>query len=259
MFLFDIYNKNVMVKVKCQDIECNNEFHTYPYLIKQGFGKFCSKKCRFKNKRKSKEHIKQGNNRRAKEWRLRNEDYGKSKKIKEYKKSWYEKNKNRILEERKKKYDSNPGKVKEYRRNNKEKISAYNKIYSKTDIAKASSRNSQHRRRVVEKNTDIDSAWIKNQKKLAILCPLCDHKMENDGRKMKGKTIDHLITINGGGLHKKNNILYICRECNLSRPKNNSDIKYIYELISNKDIYLTGKEKEALINALKYFLKANSI
>lgn len=255
MFLFDIYNKNIMIKVKCQGDLCENEFETYPYLIKQGFGKFCSKECRSKNKRKSKDHIKKGNNRRAKEWRSRNKDYGKSKTIKDYKKFWYENNKKRILEERKLRYDSNPKKAKEYKKNNKEKILTYNRIYSKTDIAKASYRNSQHKRRVVEKNTDVDSCWIKEQKKLAIFCPLCDYKMEEDGRKMKGKTMDHVITINKGGLHKKNNILYVCRECNLTRPKNNSDIKYIYELILSKNIYLKGEEKEKLTSALLGFLE----
>lgn len=259
MFLFDIYNKSIMINVKCQGEGCDNEFNTYPYLLKQGFGKFCSKECRFKDKRKSKEHIREGNNRRAKKWRLKNKNYGKSKKIKDYKKTWYEKNKERILEKRKVDYDLNPEKFKDYRKQNKEKIKVYNKIYCKTDVARASTRNSQHKRRLVEKDTDIDTSWLKEQKQKAIYCPLCDCKMEHDGRKMKGKTLDHLIVINKGGPHKKNNVLYMCRECNLSRPKNNSDIKKIYEIILYKDIYLTCEEKKPLLECLGVFIENSNL
>ncbi|MBK7447847.1 MAG: HNH endonuclease, partial [Ignavibacteria bacterium] len=67
------------------------------------------------------------------------------------------------------------------------------------------------------KFTDIDSKWLKKLYEDTNICEVCN-------RKMKDKSIDHILPLNVGGLHIKSNVRIICLKCNLQRPKNGSDI-----------------------------------
>lgn len=244
-----------MIKVKCQRKGCDNEFETWPYLLKAGCGKYCSKECRYESMKKSEDHKRNGNNRRAKKWRKNHPGYSSKKNVKTYKSEWYNKNKESILKKRKDKYKNEKEKFKEYKLKNKEKISLYNKEYMKTETARASVRNCQHKRRMIEVFSDITSEWLKEQKNIAKFCPICNNLMDKDGRKMSGKTLDHIINISKEGEHKKNNVWYICRKCNLSRPKDNSDVKRILSIILEKETYLKEFEKGEIVEHLKNYIE----
>jgi len=55
-------------------------------------------------------------------------------------------------------------------------------------------------------------------------CPLCDVPLDQDGSTVNGKQVDHIVPLGVGGLHVESNLRVICRTCNLSRPKDGSDL-----------------------------------
>ena len=50
-------------------------------------------------------------------------------------------------------------------------------------------------------------------------------KLYEKNAKKRERAIDHILPINVGGMHRKNNIRIICKKCNLKRPKDGKDIK----------------------------------
>lgn len=111
----------------------------------------------------------------------------------------------------------------EYQRN-KEKIKKRVKEWRKTPKGKLGHQKSNHIRRAKCKDTDITSDWLLALKENTNVCPLCGTKMDDDGRKINGKTLDHIISLISGGKHIKINVRYICRKCNVNRPQDNSDL-----------------------------------
>ena len=95
------------------------------------------------------------------------------------------------------------------------KIKKYSNEYSKTH--RHIILNNIHKRRLRIKFTDIDSKWLKKLYEDTNTCEVCN-------RKMKDKSIDHILPLNVGGLHIKSNVRIICLKCNQQRPKNGSDI-----------------------------------
>ncbi len=125
------------------------------------------------------------------------------------------KNKNKIKEYCKNNKDKKSKYDKEYRKINKDKIKKYSNEYSKTH--RHIILNNIHKRRLRIKFTDIDSKWLKKLYEDTNTCEVCN-------RKMKDKSIDHILPLNVGGLHIKSNVRIICLKCNQQRPKNGSDI-----------------------------------
>jgi 5-methylcytosine-specific restriction endonuclease McrA len=145
--------------------------------------------------------------------------------IKAYKQRWYSENKEHVLAARKERHrihrETENANKRAYREANKEKLHEF----CKSPAAKASVTHHRHLRRLRGSDTDITSGWLVELKAKAGNCPVCDVTMASDGRKMDGKTLDHIIPINVGGKHSMRNVRYICRNCNLSRPKDGSDIQ----------------------------------
>lgn len=98
------------------------------------------------------------------------------------------------------------------------------KKYRQSDIGKAVKNNYKHRRRAKEKITDITNIWLGDLKKNSDFCLLCNCKMNVIKYHPQSKHLDHIIPLNIGGTHTMDNVRYICRKCNLSRPKDGSDI-----------------------------------
>ena len=113
--------------------------------------------------------------------------------------------------------------MKVYYQENKEKISISKKIYRQNNIEKTliRNRNRKNKIRTLSKNSDITNDYLRRLLKGSIKCPLC----EKEYKDKSDKHIDHIIPIGVGGKHRKSNIRIICAKCNLSRPKDGSDIK----------------------------------
>jgi hypothetical protein len=88
------------------------------------------------------------------------------------------------------------------------------------------SRHRNHVRRDLAERGDLTAPAVKAILDSRTFCPLCGHKMRDDvprGHPRK-KQLDHIIPINVGGTHTLGNVRAICAACNLSRPKDGSDV-----------------------------------
>jgi hypothetical protein len=90
---------------------------------------------------------------------------------------------------------------------------------------KLASDNKRFRRRLAMKSTDITSIWLKQLWESATHCVLCGKQMEDNGSYPNGKNLDHMLPLCVGGTHEMSNVRYICAKCNITRPKNGSDLK----------------------------------
>jgi len=165
-------------------------------------------------------------------------------KLKKYRKEYYQKNKQLIsrkaslkyIKEKKQRkvlahkyYLKNKSKIlahqKKYQRKNKAKIKEQSKRYRKTEKGRAVELNNEHRRNSQCKITNITATWLKNLKISSKFCPLCNRKMVNKGNRSNKKHLDHIKPLCCGGQHVKKNVRFVCMKCNLTRPKNGSDIE----------------------------------
>lgn len=102
------------------------------------------------------------------------------------------------------------------------------KCYYTSPEGSARQRDKNGRRRARKKQNGVGRVgqqWINELKTKTTHCPLCNKKMENHGRYPDGKHLDHIIPITAGGPHCKENLRYICAECNDNRPYDGSDLK----------------------------------
>lgn len=111
-----------------------------------------------------------------------------------------------------------------YRKENKLKRKETSSKYKKSEKGKISNRIFNHKRRSQIKNSDITSNWLLSFTKLATHCSLCQSELNDIQYNPQSKHLDHIIPLNQGGKHMMNNVRYICQTCNLSRPKNGSDL-----------------------------------
>ena len=143
------------------------------------------------------------------EYRKRNPELTKTKK-----KEDYLKHRERILAQTKRNYQ-------EHRL---ERI-AQKKLYRARTPEKTRARN--HNRKVkiraMSKESDITNKYLEELLQHANQCPLC----KNDYANRQQKHIDHITPLHIGGKHTKLNVRVICRNCNLSRPKDGRDLRVI--------------------------------
>jgi 5-methylcytosine-specific restriction endonuclease McrA len=92
-------------------------------------------------------------------------------------------------------------------------------IYKKTEEKEL-----RRYRRAKIKSTNIDNNLLLVMKEETIYCPICRVKMNDINHHPKQYNLDHIIPLNCDGTHSIDNVRYICRNCNLSRPKNGSDL-----------------------------------
>jgi hypothetical protein len=122
------------------------------------------------------------------------------------------------IKERRKVYQKEHDKIPEV----KEAQKKYKSEYRKNHLFMW--HNCQYKRRAITKTTDITSQWLKVLWDETTHCVECGKQMENHSKYPDGRHLDHVIPLCLGGLHLTNNVRYICAKCNLSRPKNGSDI-----------------------------------
>lgn len=170
----------------------------------------------------------------------------------EYFKKYREKNKDKIKgqlkEYREKNRDKRKGYFKEYHKNNKvrekeyrikyreqhrDKLREYEKTYWKKNEGRKKERHKEYyeknkewffdaayKRRAKTKQTDITTKYRVDLKTNTTHCEICGKKFKTDDK----KHLDHIIPLNIGGTHTRNNVRYVHAKCNLQRPKNGSDI-----------------------------------
>jgi hypothetical protein len=109
-----------------------------------------------------------------------------------------------------------------WKRNNPEKCREHFRRWKvanpEKDIINKSNLNSK--RRSITAATDITNEWLLQLKENTKTCSLCGKDMiECKIYHPRKKSLDHIILLSWGGTHTKDNVRYICIECNLRRPK----------------------------------------
>lgn len=79
-------------------------------------------------------------------------------------------------------------------------------------------------RQAAERFTDITTSFESRLRKRARKCPLCSVWMTGAPDLPNSKHLDHIVPVHVGGTHTIGNVRIICRTCNLSRPKDGSDL-----------------------------------
>jgi hypothetical protein len=134
-------------------------------------------------------------------------------------KRWTINNPEKTKERHKKYYKKNKEKIREYSLKNKEKISLAKSIYRRTEKGKAVHKNAKFKRKSKMIETDITSDFLLQLKEETKLCSICGKKMNDLNKHPQQYNLDHITPIGIGGTHTKNNVRYICRKCNLERPR----------------------------------------
>jgi len=148
-----------------------------------------------------------------------------------YYKKYYTKNKERIKKETKNYKEKNIERYKElisnWRKENFERNANLKREWVKKNKEKLSfsNINTQNKRRVKQKYTDINEEFLVELKKNTKVCFLCNTILNNIKNHPSQYNLDHIVPLNMGGEHIKNNVRYICANCNKRRPRDGSDIK----------------------------------
>lgn len=79
-------------------------------------------------------------------------------------------------------------------------------------------RNHSHKRRAACKETDITNKFLKELKDATGgFCPICGCEMTEENNQPNQYNLDHIIPISKDGKHMKNNVRFICRNCNATK------------------------------------------
>lgn len=148
---------------------------------------------------------------------------------KEYDRGYYINNTEKIKERNRKYYIENKERINKinelWRANNPDEYKLSYTNWRKTTKGIISRRSSNSRRRSRMQFTDITTKWLNNLFDKTIECELCGCIMDNNGETYpNGKQLDHIIPLGVEGLHVKRNVRFICYKCNISRPKDGSDL-----------------------------------
>jgi len=210
---------------KCKIKKSTNDFYKHSQK-KDGLNSSCRQCEKLHNKSRS-EQIKQYNEQYKKQYYEKNKENIKNKSI-----EYYKNNKDKISESSKKRYIENKDKISEKQKNiyilNREKILAksaeyyknnrtnklnyqkeYGKKYDKTEMGKAVRRNINSKRRSIIKSSDIDSSEIHKLIFESKVCYWCNTSLKN-----KEVHVDHYIPLARGGEHTISNLVVSCRLCN---------------------------------------------
>jgi len=98
-----------------------------------------------------------------------------------------------------------------YRESHKEEIAARAHAYYETPRGRAVAFAACHRRRLLPGGQDITAAMIQEVLDASNgVCPYC-------GKSFKNGHIDHIIPVSKGGTNARDNLVYCCQRCNLSK------------------------------------------
>ena len=166
----------------------------------------CVKELAHKNYLRNQEKNIQYQKRRRKE---------KQKEIITYKKGQYLASREEILK-----------RVKAYYKRNRERTLAQGKKYRSNPDVKNRIREKNRTRRMLlkafEKETDVSIDYLlklKNEKKTCALCGIILTDSAGDAQ----RHLDHIVPLCVRGNHRRSNLRFLCRKCNLSRPKDGRD------------------------------------
>ncbi len=123
--------------------------------------------------------------------------------------------------------------AKESYQRRKDKIGKYGKKYrseNKEDI-RLRNKNRIHKLRTLEQSSDITHKWLKDLFIKSKNCVLCNYVFNGIDR---DKHLDHIMPVGIGGKHNKDNVRFLCKNCNLSRPKDGRDLTKTLNLMENQ-------------------------
>jgi len=139
-----------------------------------------------------------------------------------------------ILASRRKCYQKNKDKIKEsarlyFLKNKESRLNAHKKWLATPNGKQrkyTSNRLRLMRKKAASMYTDITVNYILDLKKKIKNCSTCNVILGSKAGDTQ-RNLDHIIPLGVGGLHVKNNVRYLCRKCNLARPKDGTDLKNI--------------------------------
>lgn len=145
---------------------------------------------------------------------------------------WYRKeNGDRIREQQRGKRVGNPKVLKQkrdsYRRNRDHHIQTVTDWRSRNnDKVREYRRNTNHRRRSQTKETDITAKWLQDLLEATDQCAVCGDTFAKSASRDHPlcPNLDHIKPLNTGGTHTRDNVRFICRTCNQTRPHDGSDV-----------------------------------
>jgi 5-methylcytosine-specific restriction endonuclease McrA len=80
------------------------------------------------------------------------------------------------------------------------------------------------KRRTAQRFTDITAEYERELRRRTRRCSICRIWMTGKPGQASSKQLDHIIPIVLGGTHTVGNVRIICRTCNLTRPKDGTDL-----------------------------------
>ncbi|MEK6881159.1 MAG: HNH endonuclease [Nanoarchaeota archaeon] len=113
---------------------------------------------------------------------------------------------------------------KQYGQSHKQTLTAQKRQYRQTPKGKEIERNKRQRRRAACKITDITTNWLLQLRINASNCLLCNITMTETPYLFNSKHLDHIMPLNVKGAHTMDNVRFICQTCNLTRPRDGSDL-----------------------------------
>jgi len=118
----------------------------------------------------------------------------------------------------------------------KEKFDKKKEIPEELQKVRLIKKNYKYLRKINYKKTDITSVWLKDLYDKTEMCELCGTQMIDSFLNLSNsRHLDHIKPLCCGGTHTMDNVRYICKKCNLTRPKDGSDVE---ELIEEKILEL---------------------
>ncbi len=113
----------------------------------------------------------------------------------------------------------------QWRDENREKVREINRRSAALHLEDRRERYRLRRAAIDSTTSDITVDWLKQLQSITPKCELCECELlygaaQHDHKKAN---LDHIIPLNVGGTHTRDNVRYICYLCNLRRPKNGAD------------------------------------
>lgn len=193
-------------------------------------------------------------NKKQAEYRAANKDKMKEKDRKYYQKNkarldalnaqWAKDNPERSREIKRNWRDRNPEKVTEIEEARRDQKNEYYREWSKTERGKLLRKEAELRRVALKMSADCDvtASLLQKMQQETPLCVLCGIILvygEGSHTDPDYANLDHIVPLATGGPHTSNNLRYICRSCNIKRPRDGRDL---CEADRNKILGITGTE-----------------
>jgi hypothetical protein len=169
-------------------------------------------------------------NRWTREWAINNPEKTKESRRKSYaknkeKKKIYAENHRESIRANWQKWEENHYELRkerdrQYREQNREKIKERNRLNPNVQL---SNQKKNKRRYEVYQHTNITTEYLRELWDKTNHCCITGIKLENHGRYPNGKHLDHIIPLNAGGTHTKDNVRYISAIANINRPRDGRD------------------------------------